>query len=67
MVRRLLAILDPQPDGDAMFRYCLAEAIRGNWKPIEEYKRRGGKIPHVEKPNRPGQKQGIRKPTGRSL
>jgi hypothetical protein len=37
---RLLAVLDPKPDRDALYRFCVAEAARGNFKPIEQYMKR---------------------------
>jgi len=41
---RLLAILEGPDMEKERLEFCLKESHRGNWKPLEEYKRRGGKI-----------------------
>ena len=53
MLTRLLAILEPEEAADdALYMQCVREDVRGNRKPIDAYLRRGGKIPHIEKPTK---------------
>lgn len=52
---RVLAIFDgPGELDEKVFFYCLQQFAAGNGKPLDEYHKRGGKMPHVENPARKG-------------